>query len=347
VRTVGAIAILATACRDAPTAPPAPARYVERAARIDRSGRSEAIAFDVPPGTRSIAVQVTGDPHALYGVASLALAGGDDLVGLPPGPPGPAMVASYQTDRIGRMPGALVQSIRLGRFAMTVPQRPGAAIPAGPAMLQIASDTTGAVAVAIAMPADDGAASLRINVVVIADSIAVDDPPAFVDDVAAIFAHAGIAVTAGRVIELRGGGRGAITDRHEPQDPPDSQASALPSLVATTLAGDPGVDVFVVDSLPPGVLGLSLGSPGFPDRGTTYGVVVRVLDGRIAAWPVAHELGHFLGLYHPEDRDRAGAIHRDPLDDTEPATGNLMDSGGGTSITPDQAWVLRRSPLLR
>ena len=68
---------------------------------------------------------------------------------------------------------------------------------------------------------------------------------------------------------------------------------------------------------------------------------------RSQARVAAHELSHFLGLQHVVNRTTTGEIIPDPIPDTEPGRRNLMESGGGGSvITPGQAFVLKSSALL-
>jgi hypothetical protein len=107
------------------------------------------------------------------------------------------------------------------------------------------------------------------------------------------------------------------------------------------------LNIFVVDSLPRGVYGLSLGTPGPPISSSSYyAVALRRVGSSLMAQVFAHELSHFLGLQHPVDISAAGARHTDPLPDTEPGMDNLME-GNGTLITPGQAFALSRSALLR
>jgi hypothetical protein len=64
---------------------------------------------------------------------------------------------------------------------------------------------------------------------------------------------------------------------------------------------------------------------------------------------MAHELGHFLGLFHT----REGRLDvYDNIADTEEGEGaseylmySLVDQGG-EAISADQAWVLRQTPFL-
>jgi len=121
------------------------------------------------------------------------------------------------------------------------------------------------------------------------------------------------------------------------------------------------------------ILGLAAGPPGAAGlpRTSKSGVVVTAAD--LAAAPtdvgkiMAHEGGHFLGLYHTTERD--GRLY-DPLGDTPecPASAN---TGGGSfsvdecasfdgtnvmfwtltdgsaSLTSDQSYVLRHNPIVR
>jgi hypothetical protein len=328
---------------DAAAAP----RTVDATAIVAGNGRSAPVMFDVPPGTRSIAISATGAPTSLYALAELALADGVDLVQLPDGNPGPAMAASYRDELIGAMPGGLYQSIRLGQFLHVYPYRPDQTVPVGPARLRIASDASGEVAVRIIMTADDGGTDLTLNVIVVSDTLAVD-APGLVGEVAAYLADAGIATHLGQTLRLEGTALANITDFNEPQETPASQSAQLPALVRDRLGTDPGLDVFVVESLPASIAGLSLGTPGPAERATSYyyGVVIKpTASGAVSGRVVAHEVAHFLGLQHVQNTGTSGATYPDPLDDTTVGEDNLMALG--TTLTADQAAVLRRSPLLR
>jgi hypothetical protein len=324
----------------------APPRVVDDTAVIAGTGRSDLVQFEVPAQTRSIAITVTGAPTALYALAELTLADGVERVQLPAGAPGPAMTASYYTEQIGQMPGALYQSIRLGTYMHVYPYRPDQIVPPGHASLRIASDATGEVAVRIVMVADDGGTELTINLITVSDTLAINGD-AIVGEAAAYIANAGIATRLGQSIRLGGTAFANITDFNEPQEPPDSQSAQLPALVREQLAGQPGVDVFVVETMPNGIGGLSLGTPGPPERtGYYYGVVVHAgAGGTVSGRVIAHEVCHFLGLQHVQNTGISGTTYPDPLDDTQTGVDNLMQLG--TALTPDQGWVLRHSPLLR
>ncbi len=71
---------------------------------------------------------------------------------------------------------------------------------------------------------------------------------------------------------------------------------------------------------------------------------------------MAHEVGHYLGLYHTSES--SGTQH-DPLPDTDECTdascspafdNNIMTAGGGEermAVTPNQAFVMRQHPLCK
>lgn len=347
-----AIALLAGACGDnagddgatADAGPPP--RDVTLTGTVGEGGRSEELTFEIPEGTRSLTVVVRGAPTALYALGALRLPDGVDQVMLPAGDPGPVMAAAYFDEQIGQMPGMLYQSIRLGTFTQVYPYRPGQVVSAGRATLQVASDTAGPVEVRILLAPDDGARTLHLNVIVVSDVVTVAQPPAFLDEVQALFAPTGITVVVDQVVTLEGTALENLTDFTEPQEAPSSMSAMLPGLVRDTLAG-PALDLFIVESLPAGVGGLSLGTPGPPLRGSYYyGVVVRpsASDAQLAR-VVAHEVCHFLALQHVQNVGISGDVYPDPLDDTSAGQNNLMESG--TLLTADQSFALTRSWLLQ
>ncbi|MSQ02232.1 MAG: hypothetical protein EXR71_10135 [Myxococcales bacterium] len=140
-------------------------------------------------------------------------------------------------------------------------------------------------------------------------------------------------------------------------------------------ADEPELTFFFVQDIDLGdgasILGMSGGAPGIAAHGGTSksGVVINVAN--IVASPdqvariMAHEGGHFLGLFHPTESDMSG---QDPLDDTPVCATDTDDDGiltttecadagadnvmwptalGGTATTfsADQAWVVARNPI--
>lgn len=321
-----------------------PARTVMLETQVDASGRSPEVTFTVPDGTRSVTVIVEGTPPGLYALGAFTFADGVDRVALPAGPPGPEMQRMYRTEQIGQMPGNLYQSIRLGTFTHVYPYRPDQTLMPGAASLRVASDTPGPVRITILMPEENSARVLPINVFVVSDTLSMPATDQFTTELSRILAQAGITVTVEHMERLSGTTLAQITMSTEPQEAPASQAAMLPPLVADRALR--GLDLFYVESLPTGIAGLSLGTPGPPLRGSYYfGVLWRSgLGSTQAARVVAHEASHFLALQHIENTGISGQTYPDPLDDTTPGQDNLMEDG--TLLTADQVFALQRSALL-
>ena len=255
------------------------------------------------------------------------------------------MRESYDMEQIGQMPGALYQTIRLGTFTHVYPYRPDQTLVPGRTTLRIASDKPGPVHLTVLMPEDDAARTLHLNLFAVSETLTVAPPPSFLDELQALFDQAGITIAIDEIRELRGTGLSRITQFTEPQEAPQSMSARLPELATQPLSPS-ALDVFIVDSLPSGVGGLSLGTPGPPIRGSYYyGVIVRhATDDKTMAVVIAHETSHFLALQHVTNTGVSGMIYADPLDDTQPGQDNLMQTG--TALTPDQGFALSRSALL-
>src|SRR5688500_7259947 len=103
------LVLMGAACDDV-----APRREIRARVGFDGGGRSAEVAFDVPPGTRSIAIVARGDDDALIALATLTTADGVERVGLIDGVDLPgALAAAYHEEQIGGL-GAIAQSARLG-----------------------------------------------------------------------------------------------------------------------------------------------------------------------------------------------------------------------------------------
>lgn len=336
------LALTCVACTDPDDSPPP--RELTLEATIDESGLSEELSFAIPEHTRSVTIVAEGAPDALFALGTFAVGDGTDLVQLPGDPHGPAMQASYQQEQIGHMAGQLYQSIRLGTFTHVYPYKPGQIVVAGTGRLRVASDRPGSVTIRIVMPEDVAATVLPLNVYIVSDTLAdpITDP--FRDELQQIFTRAGITIRIDAIERLTGSPLARITDFNEPQESPTSQSAMIPSLVADR--DDDGLDIFLVERLPSGIAGLSLGTPGPPIRGSYYfGVIIR---GDYPAYELArvmaYEVSHFVALHHVQNRGVSGQLYSDPLDDTMPGQDNLMEDG--TALSAGQAFALTRSALL-
>jgi hypothetical protein len=325
-----------------------PQRYFERRVVIDGQGRSPAVKLTVPPRTRSITVVLETGGDVLVALAALAGPDGIDRVGLPVGEPLPELLQRLHNDvRVGLMPGALAQVVRLGTFTAIYPQVPGQTLADGEWSLVVASDGPGRdVRVRAFMPEDDGGRVLHLNLVTVSDSAPAAEE--VLPAAAEILARAGITVVSDEARRLTGTPYATLDESFGTNPGPNSELCQL-ARFGRAGAGNSALNVFVVDAFQaPPVRGASLGLPGPPDDNSYYyGVFVRSdADPVRRARTMAHEIAHYLALQHVENV--AGAVvYSDVHDDTSPNTGNLMDTGDGTLISASQAYALSRSAMLR
>ena len=114
-----------------------------------------------------------------------------------------------------------------------------------------------------------------------------------------------------------------------------------------------GINIFLLRSLTPqGLLGVAGGIPGPPLAGTAHSGVVVTMEARcyrVLGNVIAHEAGHFLGLFHNEEQDASqNPSHVDPLPDTSSSTNNLMywNEQGGEELSVGQGFVMRNNSLV-
>jgi hypothetical protein len=312
-------------------------------------GLSDELEVEVPDGMRSMTIVATGADDALYALGGLVDAGGTAHVDLPDAPID-LLRSMYYDEQVGELPGAgLHQSSRLGTFTQIVPNRPGWQLVPGPLRFRILTDQPATpITVTVLFAPDDGARQLHVNIISVSDTVAYTDEASvpFVPRARELLASAGIELVVDQVLDLDGTGLETISDFNEPQESPGSMSAMLARAGRDAVSSD-ALNVFMVDGLPFGVAGLSLGTPGPPVPSSYYWGVIALHAGEPAqvGRTVAHEIAHFIGLGHVENRGISGTIYPDPLDDTNPGTNNLME--GGSVLTEDQSFVLQRSPLLR
>lgn len=171
-----------------------------------------------------------------------------------------------------------------------------------------------------------------------------------IDDIESIWLQADIVIGEVRYFDVPDTAFDSIATYEELWDlfgsPPESTDRTLP--------------VFFVDDLAfANVLGIAAHLPGPTLRNGTRqaGVAMesdQLLSGAVGAMAgvAAHEMGHFLGLFHPTE---IGQVAEDPLLDTAPCCDagscwatNLMDpyAWGNTTLTADQRFVALRHPVV-
>ena len=194
------------------------------------------------------------------------------------------------------------------------------------------------------MPDDDGAKTLHFHALSLSKAGTPLDAAPFVAAAQTIFDQAGIRLVLDGTTDVTGSDLASIVDSTEPQEAPNSSSAKL-ALLGHERVPTSVLKIFVVDSLPAGIAGLSLGTPGPPDPTSYYfGVLLRRGSAASLGRVFAHEVSHFLALQHVVNRGASGKLYPDLIADTEPKQGNLMEDG--TKITPDQAYALTRSALL-
>lgn len=152
-------------------------------------------------------------------------------------------------------------------------------------------------------------------------------------------------------------------------------ATEFGDLLRTNTSDDRQITIFMVSAITDNdgatILGQAAGPPGAPAVGGTSksGAVVTVSsladgDTDTEARIIAHEVGHFMGLFHPTEKDVSG---HDPLSDTPECTSDPDGNGvystnecsgqgadylmwwaasaSSTATSDDEAWVVQRSAL--
>jgi len=305
---------------------------------IDADGR-----FDVPVHARSVLISATGDPAGIYTTRALT------------SPAGELVLADWYDD--ATVPICLSCPNRVanerGGHAVMAPSSPSAEAVFTPGAWTYEAHGY------------DGAAAADVSAVV-----KIGDP----DDLA----------TGALTVALHLTGAGGLTAESAPTDqvlqqalldfgqlyhsvgisleftyhdvPEEGQAVTVETRRSALFAHRKGsleaIAVYVVDTLTDdaGTVLLALSPlPGpYGEPAADAGIILRATAPSLGR-TLAHEVGHYLGLWHTFEAAPADKI-KDPLPDTAPPheTDNLMAPGKpGDLLTEGQGAVMRRHPMVR
>jgi hypothetical protein len=319
-------------------------------------GLSDEVAIALPAGTESALLEVAGT-RGQYRLAQLTAPSGDDLV----------ESGGFQT-RDAREVAGLVDWL--------YPNSPSLRMEAGSYRLRFTAIDAGGAAVgdedvtvrvySRARSREATGGRLHLDVLVADDALGSLDAETaaarLVDGVAAVYAQAAIEIAEYTVTPVH------LASPDLTLDGGRASASALDAVRTALASARPNaLHLVVVRSLDDGsgpVAGYSLGLPGPVDASrptaavlVAAGAFASPSDGTIdltgMAVTCAHEIGHYLGLYHTSERD--GRQH-DPIPDTPECAGagpcsdagNIMFWTGGagrSTLTEGQASVMRAHPL--
>jgi len=317
---------------------------------IGEDGLSEPIEIEVPEGARSLQLLVLGAPASTYALGSFVTPDGVEHSELAASPDPQAQLreALIPPDDFAPLYVGLQHFATAESF---VHVHPNDGTPVRPGLHRVrvlSSASRERVEVRVITPPDDGADVIHINL----HDVAMDVPEARIRELAAgvtaIFAEAGLRVVVDEIVEHR---PTSLRDLFCASPPcttvrPGSRYTELVR-VGRPLSASDALDVYVVDLDPTG--GVSLGQPGAnaPDS-ELFGVFIHAAnanDDDVGPQTIAHEIAHFLGLWHVSE------TYPDPIadtDDTNATCTNLMSyCGVETGLTPGQVRVIRASPLVR
>ncbi|MGB0589323.1 MAG: hypothetical protein ACPGU1_06555 [Myxococcota bacterium] len=339
------------------------------------TGLSEVLTVDLPTDAVSLAISITGSPGVYYAVDELKAPSGAELVSsgwyMSPNNPGGHQLCIPCANRISASSGA---------HATLVPMAPSVDVEAGlytfrivafdvvvgqiwdPPEFDFLGDTVQVKLIAKhasgGLPAS-GTLNLNLHFTGAAGLTAESAPSdarmlEALETFEAVYAQIGVGIG---TITWRD-----IDDSYSFIDGIMGPEADFEAAAAQTDGAPPGVNFIFVDEIvdssnPLGGFGVILGvSGGIPGpvglQGTPRSaVIVDVSPPEMAGdipfgITMAHEMGHFLGLYHSSEMPFVN-MH-DPLPDTgENDVSNLMffeASNGGTTLTDNQGSVIRGNP---
>lgn len=318
-------------------------------------GVSNNISFDVPPGVESLLIEVRGGKGRYY-LTKFVTPSGRDLI----------EASQFVTRGARELPGLVTWM-----YPNVPDERPA---PGQYELLIRAEDGEGGhisseyldIRVYLEREGSSFGCGLNLDILVADDAIVASDVndmvQLLIDDLSARYAPAGVRIldhTASSVVlptaDLDLGGNPAIVI--------SQVEDVMDAARADGRINPQSIHVLIVRSLGADLRGYSMGLPGpmGSDLATSAVLVSSrafvdnegFLDVYGLAETTAHELGHYLGLYHTSEFD--GQFH-DPIEDTPQCTdsscpaqywNNLMTPGSSnrTVVTPGQAEVIRNHPL--
>ncbi len=325
-------------------------------------GMSKALEVQVPADVVSITISVIGDEATYYGLAEWV------------GPNSIALVTPgwTQTDEAsGGMCTSCNNRIALsaGAFATIAPNNPSATVEAGTHTFTLLgydgnSPANGPVRVLVhakmatgGLPAT-GILDLNLHFTG-AQSLSAEsaktDPEfqATLESMRTIYSQVGIALGTITYRDIDAGYRSIETL--------DGEGSDLQAMFSESDGNSDALNLFFVNELSAGqfggfgvILGIAGGIPGPVAQGSWrsgVAIAIKPIQGVPAGvdTTMAHEVGHFLGLFHTSEQAFFGPQLHDPLPDTPKNDESFLmfNTGSGNKLSDWQGRVMRANPWVR
>lgn len=328
---------------------------------LGANGESGEVTFDLPQGATSFMLTVSGPDTATFIIKRMSGPGGEVLVS-----DDASNVSQIEMFVLGpfaaqfKSPNRVVQDI--GKAAFMFPNNPSVMITGGTYTMELVGLTisgnqgiplSGDVEVLIQYRTVEPSAGLLPVTLHFtgAGGITADSAPtdSLIQDalvrLGEIYAQAGITIGEVEYRDADAAYRTLPTG--------DGTLGDLERMFMTTAGARPGLHFFMVDRFEGqfggGVAGIAGGLPGpasatgSPNSGVAVALSAIMGDAGVLAHVMAHEGGHWLGLFHTSEFTGTA----DQMPDTPEGQGgenHLMYPavGGGTTLSPSQCDVLRR-----